>query len=371
MAKRGSNIYKRKDGRFEGRVSVGFKENGKLKYRYVYGHSLAEVKVKMAQVYSGQSTQEQSKIKMTVKEISEQWLAEKKLTVKTASYSSYRNLLNNHIYPKLGGIRYTALTKQTLNRCISELLTSGRKDGEGGLSAKTVRDVIVVLKSVCSYAHNEYNTSNPAENIKLPRIEKSSDDQAVLDKHERIRLEQYLMHNLNQTNVGILLCLYTGLRIGELCALKWQDADCRSRQVSITKTIQRISHDDGTTEIVVGSPKSASSVRDVPIPEFVCTELTKFRCSAHSYILSGCGTPIEPRTMQNRFKSVLKQCGIRDMNFHSLRHTYATMCVEKGFDPKALSELLGHADVSITMNRYVHSSAAIKKQYVSRLTLSE
>lgn len=153
MAKRGSNIYKRKDGRFEGRVSVEFKENRKLKYHYVYGHSLAEVKKKMVQVYSGQSTQEQSKIKMTVKEISEQWFAEKKLTVKTASHSSYRNLLNNHIYPKLGGIRYTALTKQTLNRCISELLTLGRKDGDGGISTKTVRDVIVVLKSACSYAH--------------------------------------------------------------------------------------------------------------------------------------------------------------------------------------------------------------------------
>lgn len=370
MAKRGSNIYKRKDGRFEGRVSVGFKENGKLKYRYVYGHTLAEVKEKMAQVYSGQNTQEQSKIKMTVKDISEQWLAEKKMTVKTASYSSYRNLLHNHIYPKLGGIRYTALTKQMLNRYISELLTSGRKDGRGGLSAKTVRDVIVVLKSVCSYAHNEYNISNPAENIKPPRIEKNSDEQAVLDKYERIRLEQYLMHDLNQTKIGILLCLYTGLRIGELCALKWQDVDLRHGQVSVTKTVQRISHDDGTTEIMVGSPKSATSVRDVPIPEFVCTELIKFKGSAHSYILSGCGTPVEPRTMQNRFKSVLKQCGIRDMNFHSLRHTYATMCIEKGFDPKALSELLGHADVSITMNRYVHSSAAMKRQYVNRLNHS-
>lgn len=370
MAKRGSNIYKRKDGRFEGRVSVGYKENGKLKYRYVYGHSLTEVKEKMAQVYSGQNTQEQSKIKMTVKDISEQWLAEKKLTVKTASYSSYRNLLNNHIYPKLGGFRYTALTKQMLNRYISELLTSGRTDGRGGLSQKTVRDVIVVLKSVCSYAHNEYNISNPAENIKLPRVEKNSGEQAVLDKYERIKLDQYLMHNLNRTNIGILLCLYTGLRIGELCALKWQDIDLRLEQVSVTKTVQRISHDDGTTEIMVGSPKSATSVRDVPIPGFVCTELNKFKSSAHSYILSGCGTPVEPRTMQNRFKSVLKQCGIRDMNFHSLRHTYATMCIENGFDPKALSELLGHADVSITMNRYVHSSAAMKRQYVSRLNLS-
>lgn len=128
MAKRGSNIYKRKDGRFEGRVSVGYNENGKLKYRYVYGKSLAEVKGKMAEVYSGQNTQEKSKIKRTVKEISEQWLVEKKLTVKNASYSSYRRLLSNHIYPEFGGIRCTALTKQMLNKFISDLLVSGRKD---------------------------------------------------------------------------------------------------------------------------------------------------------------------------------------------------------------------------------------------------
>ena len=231
---------------------------------------------------------------MIVRDIAEQWLAEKKLTVKAASYTSYRNLLNNHIYPEFGGIRYTALTKQMLNRYMSELLVSGREDGSGGLSVKTVRDVIVVLKSVCSYAHNEYNFSNPAENIKLPRIEKNSDEQAVLDKYERIRLKQYLMYNPDRTNIGILLCLYTGLRIGELCALKRQDIDFQNEQIGVTKTIQRISYDDGTTEIVVGSPKSVTSVRDVPIPEFVCKELIKFKGSAHSYILSGYGTPVEP-----------------------------------------------------------------------------
>lgn len=370
MAKRGSNIYKRKDGRFEGRVPVGYNESGKVKYRYVYGHSLAEVKEKMAEVYTGQNAQEQSKTKMTVKEISEQWLAEKKLTVKSASYSSYRRLLSNHIYPEFGGIRCTALTKQMLNRFISELLVSGRKDGGGGLSPKTVRDVIIVLKAVFSYAHSEYGFADPTENIRLPRIDKGCDEQPVFERTEQIKLEYHLMHNQSKTNMGILLCLYTGLRIGELCALKWHDIDLANGQVSVTKTIQRISCDDGTTELAVGSLKSVSSIRDVPIPEFMCKELLIFKSSANAYILSGCGTPVEPRTMQNRFKAVLKQCGLHNRNFHSLRHTYATMCIEKGFDPKALSELLGHADVSITMNRYVHSSAEMKKRYVSRLNLS-
>ena len=247
---------------------------------------------------------------------------------------------------------------------------SGRKDGGGGLSPKTVRDVIIVLKAVFGYAHNEYGFADPTENIRLPRIDKGCGEQTVFERTERIKLEYHLMHNQSKTNMGILLCLYTGLRIGELCALKWHDIDLANGQVSVTKTIQRISSDDGTTELAVGSPKSVSSVRDVPIPEFICKELLNFKGISNTYILSGCGTPVEPRTMQNRFKAVLKQCGLPDRNFHSLRHTYATMCIEKGFDPKALSELLGHADVSITMNRYVHSSAEMKKRYVSRLDLS-
>ena len=265
----------------------------------------------------------------TVREISEQWLAEKKLTVKTASYSSYRRLLNNHICPAFGGVQCTAVTKQMLNKFISELLLSGRKDGGGGLSPKTVRDVIVILKAVFGYAHNEYGFADPTENIRLPRIDKGCGEQSVFEKIERVRLKRHLIHNQSKTNMGILLCLYTGLRIGELCALKWNDINLANGQVSVTKTIQRISCNDGTTELSVGSPKSVSSVRDVPIPEFICKELLKFQGSANAYILSGCGAPVEPRTMQNRFKAVLKQCGLPDRNFHSLRHPYVKPTTKK------------------------------------------
>lgn len=177
------------------------------------------------------------------------------------------------------------------------------------------------------------------------------------------------MHNQNNTNISVLLCLFTGLRVGELCGLKWSDIDFQNGTVSVCRTVQRINK-HGKSEVAIGSPKSKSSVRIVPIPDFLLAILKAKRKGDDFYIITGTSKPTEPRTMQNRFKSILKTCGIRNVNFHLLRHTYATICIENGFDPKTLSELLGHADASITLNRYVHSSMLMKKNYVSRLKLT-
>ena len=191
----------------------------------------------------------------------------------------------------------------------------------------------------------------------------------IRETFERKRLESYLLHNQNNTNISVLLCLFTGLRVGELCGLKWSDIDFQNGTVSVCRTVQRINK-HGKSEVAIGSPKSKSSVRIVPIPDFLLAILKAKRKGDDFYIITGTSKPTEPRTMQNRFKSILKTCGIRNVNFHLLRHTYATMCIENGFDPKTLSELLGHADASITLNRYVHSSMQMKKNYVSRLQLT-
>lgn len=191
----------------------------------------------------------------------------------------------------------------------------------------------------------------------------------IRETFERKRLESYLLHNQNNTNISVLLCLFTGLRIGELCGLKWSDIDFQNGTVSVCRTVQRINK-HGKSEVAIGSPKSKSSVRIVPIPDFLLAILKAKRKGDDFYIITGTSKPTEPRTMQNRFKSILKTCGIRNVNFHLLRHTYATICIENGFDPKTLSELLGHADASITLNRYVHSSMQMKKNYVSRLQLT-
>ena len=191
----------------------------------------------------------------------------------------------------------------------------------------------------------------------------------IRETFERKRLESYLLHNQNNTNISVLLCLFTGLRVGELCGLKWSDIDFQNGTVSVCRTVQRINK-HGKSEVAIGSPKSKSSVRIVPIPDFLLAILKAKRKGDDFYIITRTSKPTEPRTMQNRFKSILKTCGIRNVNFHLLRHTYATICIENGFDPKTLSELLGHADASITLNRYVHSSMQMKKNYVSRLQLT-
>ena len=165
--------------------------------------------------------------------------------------------------------------------------------------------------------------------------------------------------------------MYSGLRIGELCALTWEDVDFENGVVRVEKTLQRVPmrSENNKTSVVITSPKSKTSVREIPIPAFVMDILKRSRHSDNCYILSGTNRPVEPRTMQNRFKAVLKECGIRSANFHLLRHTYATVCIESGFDAKTVSELLGHSNVNITLNRYVHSSMEMKKKCVDGLNL--
>ncbi len=365
MAKRGSNIYKRKDGRFEGRVPVGYQENGKIKYRSVYARTLSEVKEKMSEVYSIRQDQPVSAIKLTVSETAEQWLSSAKLRVKESSYANYVNIVYKHILPILGGEMMINLTTSKLNDFINFKLTSGRLNGKGGLSAKSVRDIMMVYRSIENYAAREFGIKET--HFTMPKIEKKQTD--ILTSVERKRLENYLIHNQNKTNIAVLLCLFTGLRVGELCGLKWEDIDFDNAVLFVKRTVQRVSK-NGKSQVIIGSPKSKTSVRTVPIPAFVLDILRNYRSCGDFYIITGKSKSTEPRTMQNRFKSILKLCGIRNVNFHLLRHTYATVCIENGFDPKTLSELLGHADASITLNRYVHSSMQMKKNYVSRLQLT-
>lgn len=363
MAKRGSNIYLRKDGRYEGRVVIGYTESGRIRYKSVYARSLAEVKQKMEELYSLRDNLPVAALRLTVQEVCEQWLAACKLRVKESSYANYESIIRNHILPSFGRISISALTTAKLNAFISEKLSHGRLDGRGGLSAKTVRDIMTVYRSMEHYAIREYGIRE--SHFTMPKTEQQQLD--ILSKSERIRLEQYLTANPCITCAAILLCMYTGLRIGELCGLKWEDIDFQNGVISVKRTVQRINR-RGFSEIMIGTPKSKRSIRQIPVPDFVLKCLLRYHAADSAFVLSGQTNPIEPRTMQNRFKAILKRCNLRAVNFHLLRHTYATVCIELGFDVKTLSELLGHADASLTLNRYVHSSLEQKKKFVERFS---
>ena len=194
----------------------------------------------------------------------------------------------------------------------------------------------------------------------------------VLSQQEQERLCRYLYAELDGYHLGILLCLFTGLRVGELCALCWEDICFSERTLRVNRTLQRVqTHAESgpRTKIVVTPPKSPCSIRTIPIPEFLLPVLMEYQGTARGYLLTNStNTFIEPRIMQNRFKRALQHAQVECANFHTLRHTFATRCIELGFDVKSLSEILGHASVTITMNRYVHPTFSMKQENMRKLS---
>jgi len=277
--------------------------------------------------------------------------------------------LELHIYPALGALRFEALTPKHIDDFINGKLKSGRIGG-GELSSKYVSDMVVLLKSMGKFAEREHNYNNPLRSISAPKVHRK--ELTVPPKHERKILVGYLINNSSERNAGILLCLFTGIRLGELCALKWSDIDFNERVLRISKTAQRVKRFDGknSTEVIITAPKSEKSNREIPLQGFLLKMLMKHKKSPDSYILSGTDKLVEPRLMQYYFKSVLKKAKLPSMNFHALRHVFATNCVALGFDVKTLSELLGHATVELTLNRYVHSSKERKRECMERFMIA-
>lgn len=349
MARRGENIYKRKDGRWEGRYKDGFKPDGKVKYSSVYGKSYTDVRTALVQKRLQQHTNAPI-CRLNFGEIIKLWLENIRNTVKASTYANYLMKAEKHILTKLGGIRYDKLTVQNLNAFVAERIASG-------LSVKYVADIAVLIKSATKFAHRQFGYADKAEFMIIPKREKQA-EKRLLNNTEQNVLTTKLLNNITPNNAGILLSAATGIRIGELCALKWSDFDFEKRILTVRRTVQRIKSTDNVsaTKVVITSPKSKTSVREIPIPEFLRSALENMKSNDNSYMLTGSEKYIEPRTMQYRFKSLLKRLNLPQVNFHSLRHMFATKCVALGIDVKTLSEILGHSSVKVTLDRYVHSS---------------
>lgn len=345
MARKGENIYKRKDGRWEGRYKCGFNSNGKVKYHSVYAATYRKVREKLLKLKLSVVSFVSSG-KTTVKELFDEWLKAVRLKVKTSTYACYNMKIIKHILPAFGGLAYDKLTVDSIHEFIESKLKEG-------LSVKYVSDIIIVFKSMAKYISRIHGYANPLENVILPKSEKN--EMKLLSKLEQEKLCQFVLDKPDNTKIGVLLSYYAGLRIGEVCGLKWCDIDFNNGILKVERTIQRI-YENASTRIIIDSPKSRSSVRKIPIPKFLLDILKKFKSFDSVFILSGTEKPVEPRTMQYRFRSLLKKANLPSVNFHSLRHMFATNCIELGFDVKTLSEILGHATVETTLNRYVHSS---------------
>lgn len=308
----------------------------------------------------------------TLKEVGDEWLSMERLVVKRSTYSKYFTTIQKHIQPELGHIKLTDVNSTQINTFIYEKLTNGRLDRSGPLSAKTVRDIYTILKSIIKFAENEYDLGNLAKNTVLPK--KKNCDYEILTLKEQKKLEEHLKEDATHPRkVGMLLCLYTGLRIGEVCALRWKDVDFNSKLLFVRHTIQRITDTDITAQnktcLILDSPKSNTSVRTIPLTQQIISVLKKLKSGAPSdaFILTNRTDCIEPRNFQYFFHTYLKKIGMRDVNFHILRHTFASRCVEAGFDVKTLSEILGHSNTEITLNYYIHTSMDNKRKQMELL----
>lgn len=353
--KKGTNIYKRKDGRWEARYLKSIDKDGKRTYGSVYGKTFDEAKNKQDEILRNQSISStvQAGVISNLLETSTEWMVSIQKSVKESTYLKYETIIRKHIRShKIATTDMMKLTTKDIHNYSERLCAEG-------LSAKTVNDILVVLGLVLSYAEELYGITKPKiKFIKLPKKELR-----VLSCQEQAVLESFLFENTNSYKLGILIALYTGIRIGELCALQWDDIQLD--RIIINKTVQRLKNGDKTV-LSVTAPKTSSSIRDIPIPKFLTKYLEAFR-EKGSVVKNNKGNSVEPRLMQMTFEKYIKECGLAKTNFHALRHTFATRCVETGFDIKSLSDILGHSDVKTTLNRYVHSTMNQKKKNMDLL----
>ncbi len=372
MSKKGENIRKRKDGRWEGRFKRGRKENGEFLYGSVYGKTYREVKEKMltALISPELIGTSQASTEITFSNLLRKWQESNEIRLKGGTKARYENLINTHIIPDLGERRLSEITTSTVNCFLNNKLKNGRLDGKGALSPSYVRSIALVITSALNYAASEGLLQPFKIKVNKPNIAKA--ETRIMSLENQKKLECHIRNELTPTSIGTLISLYTGLRIGEVCALRWSDIDLNTRTLCVRHTVSRVksSKDGCKTELILDEPKTASSKRIIPIPSPLFSALVDYRKKEPSvFVASGTEVFVSPRTYDARFHRLLNDCYIEDLNYHALRHTFATRCIEAGVDVKSLSEMLGHANVSITLNTYVHSSLEMKKSQLEKLTL--
>lgn len=340
---------------WEGMYFIGRREDGKLVLLPVKpGMVVPEGNVKNTVLFA---------------EYAEKWLEATRHRVRESSYMKYWNLLHSYIIPELGEVEWDDLDREKMEVFCIKMLSTGGKDGHG-LSAKTVSDTVAVIRQIFRYAVS--HGAAMRFDISAVTVKKTPKEMQYLSKEELKKLCRWLMCNPSDRNLGLIICIFTGIRLGELCALKWEDISFSEHSIYIRRTIQRIQVKDDPkkkTRIIITPPKSGSSIRKIPIPRELVKILLSYRGNKNGYVLTGSHDAyVEPRTMERHLKTVLKQAGIRNVNFHALRHAFATLCVEIGFDTKSLSEILGHSNVNITLNRYVHSTMEMKRNHMQKLS---
>ena len=282
--------------------------------------------------------------------------------VKSSTIAVYTLHLENHLLPKFGNKK--TLQEQEVQDFVLECLRKG-------LSLKTVKDMLIVLKMVIKFGAKHGWLQYQDWSIKYPTEQKSKELEVLSISHQK-KLMQYVTDNFTFRNLGIYICLSTGMRIGEVCALKWSDIDIGTETIHVNRTIERIyiiEGDERRTELVIGSPKTKNSIREIPISKELMKLIRPLKKLMNDdyFVITNEAKPTEPRTYRNYYKQLLKQLGIPDLKFHGLRHSFATRCIESQCDYKTVSVILGHANISTTLNLYVHPNMDQKKKCINKM----
>lgn len=299
---------------------------------------------------------------MKISEIIKLWENDKKLYVKKSTYSAYLLLIENHINP------YFADKEQITEEDVQKfVLTELRK----GLSQKSIKDIIIVLKMILKFAVKQKLLAYNEIEIKFPTVGEKTDLE-VLNKNDHKKIINYLQENFAFKNLGIYICLSTGMRIGEICGLLWSDIDVESGIIKVRRTVQRIYVIDGETrhtEILIDTPKTKNSIRDIPMTTELYKIIKPLKKVVNNdfYVITNEAKPTEPRTYRNYYERLIKRLGIPKLKFHGLRHSFATRCIESKCDYKTVSVILGHSNISTTLNLYVHPNMEQKKKCIDQM----
>lgn len=299
---------------------------------------------------------------MKISEIIKLWENDKKLYVKKSTYSAYLLLIENHINP------YFADKEQITEEDVQKfVLTELRK----GLSQKSMKDIIIVLKMILKFAVKQKLLAYNEIEIKFPTVGEKTDLE-VLNKNDHKKIINYLQDNFTFKNLGIYICLSTGMRIGEICGLLWSDIDVENGIIKVRRTVQRIYVIDGETrhtEILIDTPKTKNSIRDIPMTTELYKIIKPLKKVVNNdfYVITNEAKPTEPRTYRNYYERLIKRLGIPKLKFHGLRHSFATRCIESKCDYKTVSVILGHSNISTTLNLYVHPNMEQKKKCIDQM----
>lgn len=298
----------------------------------------------------------------TFSRVAELWKADKKQYVKKSTFAAYCLIMQSHLLPELGGT--DDVTEEVVQNLVNRKL-------ESGLSQKTVRDILVVLKMILRFAAKHGYQESHQIDVVFP-TEREKQDVEVLTLANQRLLMTYVKEHFTFQNLGIFICLNAGLCIGEVCALRWNDIDVSSGVIHVSKTLQRIYMVDGEaryTELIEDAPKTKNSIREVPMTRDLLALVRPLKKVVRGdfYVLTNAPTPTEPRTYRVYFNKLLQQLGLPKMRFHGLRHSFATRCIESKCDYKTVSVLLGHSNISTTLNLYVHPNLEQKKKCIDTM----